>query len=131
MFRFKMSVDSNCPRCNMEETTAHLLWECLESNKIWSHLNEILEALQCSSLKITKYEDLYKTESNDAISTIKIRIIQEMIQIERPKNWCKQRIIHVISQLRDYDLINSKGNHESNKAKIKWFPFLNLKTDDH
>jgi hypothetical protein len=131
MFRFKMSVDSNCPRCNMDETTAHLLWECPESNKIWSHLNEILEAIQCSSLKINKYEDLYKTESNAAISTIKIRIIQELIQIERPKNWCKKRIIQVISQLRDYDLINSKGNHDSNKAKIKWLPFLNLKTEDH
>jgi hypothetical protein len=110
----------------MEETTPHLLWECHESRKIWVLLNNLLDELQCSIYKIVNYEDLYKTERNSAISTIKIKIIQQLIQIERPKDWCKATLVRLITQLIEYDLCNAKGKIGMDKTKVKWGAFLKL-----
>jgi hypothetical protein len=42
MFKYNMTVSPHCPRCGMEETTRHLLWECFESKNIWTIYNVIL-----------------------------------------------------------------------------------------
>ena len=122
-----MTQDSKCPRWSLEETTPHLLWECHESRKIWSLFNKLLDEHQCSVFKIANYEDLYKTERNSAISIIKMKIIQQLIQIERPKDWCKATIVCLITQLIDYDFCNSKGKNEIDRTKLKWGTFLTLK----
>ncbi len=127
MYKFKMTQDSKCPRCSLEETTPHLLWECHESRKIWSLFNKLLDELQCSVYKIANYKDLYKTERNSAISIIKMKIIQQLIQIERPKDWCKATLVRLITQLIDYDFCYSKGKNEIDRTKLKWGTFLKLK----
>jgi hypothetical protein len=70
----------------MVEDTKHLLWDCIESRKIWKIHNEVLKSLKMDNMLILKYEDLYRNELTSASSLIKIRIIQEFIQINRPIN---------------------------------------------
>ena len=38
---------------------------------------------------LNKCEDLYRTEQYSTLSLIKIKIVQELIQIVRPKDWTK------------------------------------------
>jgi hypothetical protein len=128
MFKFKMTDSPNCPRCGLEETTRHLLWECEDSKKIWLIFNTILDNNHLPKSKVLKYEDLYRTEFTNSVSIIKMKIIQEMIQVERPKNWSNARLVNLIIQIRDYELFNLKGSLESVKTRKKWKNFLNLKT---
>jgi hypothetical protein len=127
MFKYKMSQTPNCPRCNEIESTKHLLWKCNESRKIWSLYNEVLDNCNLGECKIEKYEDIYCTENNyKALSTIKMKIIQEFIQIERPKNWTILRMHKLIINLRDLELYNGVNNNSIDKTNKKWNYFLNL-----
>ena len=62
------------------------------------------------SEKVENYADIYKPGLSAEITLIKIRIIQEMIQIDRPKNWNNERMMSVIN-----DLINveKRSHHKS------------------
>jgi hypothetical protein len=126
MFKYKMNDSPYCPRCGSEETTKHLLWECEDSKKIWTLFNVILSNNQLSENKILKYEDLYRTEYSSSVSIIKMKIIQAMIQIERPKNWCRTNLVNLIVQIRDFELLNSTGSTDPLKTRNKWKNFLNL-----
>ena len=128
MFKYKMTDTPNCPRCGSEETTEHLLWECVESKKIWTLYNIILSKNLYSDQKILKYEDLYRTEPSSSVSIIKMKIIQEMIQIERPKNWCMARLVNTIIRIRDLEIASSTGPIGRKKETLnKWKNFLDLK----
>ena len=35
MKKYRMMESDECPRCNMTETTKHLLWECKHVKRIW------------------------------------------------------------------------------------------------
>jgi hypothetical protein len=104
-----------------------LLWECNKSRRIWSLYNEVLDNCNLGECKIEKYEDIYCTENSyKALSTIKMKIIQEFIQIERPKNWTILRMHKLIINLRDLELYNGVNNNSINKTNKKWKYFLNL-----
>ena len=118
MYKYKMTDNENCPRCGLVEDTRHLLWDCLDSQKIWKSYNEILREAMLSKLILKCYDDLYRVEANEVLSTIKIKLIQEMIQIVRPTNWTKDRTINIIGQLRRIDLYNSRECKD--KVRKKW-----------
>jgi hypothetical protein len=84
MFRFKMTNDDKCPRCLQIETMKHMLWECRESANIWSLLNNTLSEIGLERERILEYEDVFNVTNSSAITHIKMKIIQEMIQITRP-----------------------------------------------
>jgi hypothetical protein len=127
MFKFKMTKDPNCPRCGILETTKHLLWECSESRNLWKSYNEILTQVGLNSLNINSYEDLYRTEDLPVLSTLKLKFIQEQIQIIRPKNWSNFRTIQIMTQLRDIELHNA--DIDNSKMQKRWKPFLKLNLD--
>jgi hypothetical protein len=127
MFKFKMTKDPNCPRCGILETTKHLLWECSESRNLWKSYNEILTQVGLNSLNINSYEDLYRVEDLPVLSTIKLKFIQEQIQIIRPKNWSNFRTIQIMTQLRDIELHNA--DIDNSKMQKRWKPFLKLNLD--
>jgi len=125
MFKFKMCNSPKCPRCEETESTKHLLWECGESQRIWKHYNEIISEQGMSDAQINKYEDIYATDKIGPLSIIKMKIVQEFIQIERPVNWCKERVKQLIINLRNIELLNL-----SNKTKTessKWKNFMKIK----
>ncbi len=123
MFKFKMSVNPNCPRCGLVETTRHLLWECQESRKIWNLLNAILDKNGQWSNRILKYEDIYRTETNCIASILKMKIIQETIQNDRPKYWTAEKMKNKLLKVREMELITASSSQKKTSTKI-WHDFM-------
>jgi hypothetical protein len=91
MKRFNMIPDDKCDRCLSVETSKHLLFECVHSSKIWSFYNSIMRFLKNEQDCVINYEDIFKIGPNMANNVVKVKTIQTMIQIERPKNWNMNR----------------------------------------
>jgi hypothetical protein len=125
MFKYKMTDSPKCPRCDQIETTKHLLWECFESQRIWSSYNNVLNNLQLTCYNINCYDDIYRLESLDLLSLIKIRLVNEFIQIIRPTNWDNLRTVNIITKLRNTEFHNSDW---TNKDKVirRWEIFNGL-----
>ena len=70
--------------------------------------------------KIKEYEDVYKPGSNSAIALIKIKIIQELIQIERPRLWNKENVTKIILKMIKIEKYNSETNKTNEKYGKKW-----------
>jgi len=125
MFKYKMTNSPKCPRCDQIETTKHLLWECFESQRIWSSYNNVLNNLQLTCYNINCYDDIYRLESLDLLSLIKKRLVNEFIQIIRPTNWDYLRTVNIITKLRNTEFHNSDW---TNKDKVirRWEIFNGL-----
>jgi hypothetical protein len=126
MFKYKMTDTEKCPRCDSTENTKHLLWECPESRKIWEVYNEMLSSVNLPNLKINQYADIYRTEVLPVLSTIKLKLIQETIQIIRPVKWNKERLQQTISDLRNKELYNGECKNDIIKTKKRWEKLLKL-----
>jgi hypothetical protein len=122
MFKFKMTADANCPRCGLVESTKHLLWDCIESQKIWKSYNETLSTARLRNHNLNNYEDLYRVEAIKVLSIVKLKLVQEMIQIIRPMNWTKNRMINLIGQLKRIET----HNNSNDSLKKKWEIFDNV-----
>jgi hypothetical protein len=70
--------------------------------------------------EVDEYNSIYVTPEGTAITQIKIRIIQEMIQIARPNNWGRCEIRKLVKDLINMELYNSKQNRVMHKFKLKW-----------
>jgi hypothetical protein len=92
MYKYKMVNNNKCKRCEEVETYKHLIWECREAQKIWKAFNEFVVHLDLQEEKIMEYDNIFMIGERGMLSKIKIRVIQEMIQIERPVNWTIERI---------------------------------------
>jgi len=123
MFKFKMVESPNCPRCGMVETFKHLIWECRESRKIWDSYNEVMNDLNLEIIRINKHQDIYRSENVSTVSVIKMKIVQELIQIERPTNWSKENIVRIIRQIRKIEMSNAEEAHDIERFKRKWTKF--------
>jgi hypothetical protein len=128
MFTYKMTATPNCPRCNQVETSKHLLWECAETKKLWKAYNDVLREISLDKMNLILYEDLFKTETIPLLMTIKLRMIQELIQINRPTNWNTTRTRNIIFQIRNMEMQNSSSNNM--KILKRWENFKNLTNND-
>ena len=120
MKRYNMTQSDKCPRCDQTETTQHLLWECYQSKKIWDLFNEWVTGINKQEERVTEYKNVYKVGKSAGITQIKIKLIQEMIQIRRPENWVKENLLKLIKDLEKLDNYNSKKYHKSKDYEIKW-----------
>ena len=69
---------------------------------------------------MNQYCDVFKLVQSASINTIKIKVIQELIQIERPINWtvgCFKESIAEIIRIEKYNAISNKTLR---KFEIKW-----------
>jgi hypothetical protein len=110
MFKYRMVNSNKCMRCDEIETYKHLIWECEEAKRIWHLFNELVVSEKQKEGKILDYDDVFKIGSTKIINKVKIRVIQAMIQIERPVNWTQVNITRIINEIR---------NIESCKIKLK------------
>jgi hypothetical protein len=55
-----------------------------------------------------------------------MKIIQEMIQIDRPKNWDKTKVIESIKTIMNIEKYNSIKYKQESKFYNKWKQFLKL-----
>jgi hypothetical protein len=108
-----MTYSSECDRCRAEESTKHLLWDCPFSQLAWMHLNEILDERNLGLDKIVSYEKIFDFEGAACATLIKLKIINEFIQIERPKHILKSTILILIDLL-----MNTKKNIAIKNQKL-------------
>jgi hypothetical protein len=73
---------------------------------------------------VQSYENIYKIGNTPRTAIIKIRVIQELIQMERPKHWTTKSLEYLIENLIQTDEYNAKQTHSENKFLSKWY-FLN------
>jgi hypothetical protein len=118
-----MTETDNCPRCGLTETTKHLLWECVHAKKIWEYFNQLTQDGNVSS-----YEDVFRVNNEYGTVLIKIKTIQELIQIERPKNWTMEKFSEIIRQLICTEKYNATITKTLSKHYKKWSKYINLES---
>jgi hypothetical protein len=102
-----MATDNRCKRCQEIETYKHLIWECGETKKIWMIFNEFVTQLNLREEKIQDYENIFMIGETEVISKIKIRLIKEMIQIERPVNWSREKLLKLTNEIKNKEMYNA------------------------
>jgi hypothetical protein len=83
MLRFKMVDSDGCKQCHEVETFKHLLWECNCTKEIWRNFNSILSKRGLDNKRINSYSDIFKFSMSAATTTIRLKIINQFIQINR------------------------------------------------
>ena len=96
--------------------------------KLWKAYNDVLKEISLDKMNLILYEDLFKTETIPLLMTIKLRMIQELIQITRPTNWNTSRTLNIIFQLRNMEMQNDNSNNK--KTLKRWENFKNITNND-
>ena len=109
MCRFGMIDNNTCERCHQIESTRHLLWDCVESKNIWELFNTWTRTNDSMSKVINEYHDIYAMDDCAHVCKVKMRIIQEMIQIERPRDWNLTQIESISMDIRKIELYNNSS----------------------
>ena len=120
MKKLKMMNSDECLRCGSPETTKHLLWECYQAHKVWIAFNDLLKNIGFPNDCVESYDKIYNHSSSAAITTIKIKTIQELIQIDRPTNWNKERVVSMALEIVNIEKYNSKVNNCLREYNVKW-----------
>jgi hypothetical protein len=69
---------------------------------------------------VNSYKDIYNFNNNAAVNTIKLKIINEFIQINRPKNLNKEKIKMLIDNVRNTEKFIAIKNKQLINFKTKW-----------
>ena len=128
MKRFKMTETDKCPRCGQTETTEHLLWECIHSQSIWTEYNNYMRLIGQTKEIVQTYDKIYTPGNNSGTALIKIKVTQELIQMNRPVHWNKDKMENLIDDLLKMENYIAKKNHFIEKFNRKWI-FLTRNTD--
>jgi hypothetical protein len=118
MKKYNMITTDSCPRCGEVEDTKHLLWECRHVAHIWKLYNSKMDKI--GSRRVTSYEEVYTPGNSLATCNIKIKLIQEMIQIDRPKNWTMENINNLINSMKMMELHTATMNNSTTRYNLKW-----------
>jgi hypothetical protein len=73
-----------------------------------------------TNCRINNYNEVYTAGETAGITTIKIRLIQEMIQIRRPTNWDEAKLQSVVDEIKNIEHYNYKMMHCVDKYDKKW-----------
>jgi hypothetical protein len=120
MKKYRMTETDSCPRCVGTETINHLLWECPHAKKIWDLFNNFMSKWGKTEESVQSYENIYKVGLSPGPALIKIRVIQELIQIDRPKNWDIEKLESLVENLLRTEQYIANQNYTSEKFKSKW-----------
>ena len=108
MNRFGKSNNNKCERCDQIEITKHLLWECMEAGRIWEAYNIWVrnQAVFIRVKQLSEYKDIYEVDDNTQACKVKIKIIQELIQINRPRSWNLENINSIDRNIKAMEKYN-------------------------
>ena len=70
------------------------------------------QPLTSDCVQVNNYNDIYVVENNAQTCKVKIKIIQEMIQITRPRYWNLEHINNIDKNLRGMENYNKTINHK-------------------
>jgi hypothetical protein len=88
------------------------------------HLNDILEEINLGLDKIVSYENIFDFGGTACATLVKLKIINECIQIERPKHLLKSKILTLINLLMNREKYIAIKNKKFEKFDERWKPFL-------
>jgi len=120
MKKYKMIESDNCERCQQSETIEHLMWGCKWSRIAWENFNVIMLEKGERESTVNSYKDIYNFNNKAAVNTIKLKIINEFIQINRPKNLNKEKIKMLIDNVRNTEKFIAVKNKQLINFKTKW-----------
>jgi hypothetical protein len=120
MKKYKMTETDSCPRCGLIETTKHLLLECVHAKNIWSLYNTLMTQIGKSCELVNNFEEVVKSCNSPEISIVKVKIIQQLIQIERPMNWDQEKLHTIIRELINIEQFNANASRSIDKFNMKW-----------
>jgi exonuclease III len=120
MKKFNMTTTDKCPRCGEVETIQHLLWECLQVKLIWKIYNNLMVKVNKTDEQINDYKQIYEVGKTSGTALIKIKVIQELIQIRRPMNWNMENLKKLVTDLVNIEKYNSKISHSEERTSTKW-----------
>jgi hypothetical protein len=67
---------------------------------------------------VNNYENVFRTCEEPAISIVKAKVIQALIQIERPINWNREKLLDTIKDLinvEEYNAVVSRSHFSSSE----------------
>jgi hypothetical protein len=120
MKKYKMTSTDECPRCGLTETVDHLLWECVHVQQIWNKYNNLIRKMGKDQDLVRNYNNVYRTGPNPISTLIKIKVIKELIQIERPKNWDDNRMESLVKEIINNERYIAKKKYLLGKFLSKW-----------
>jgi hypothetical protein len=120
MLRFRMSRDDECERCGHKETYRHLLWECREASIVWQAFNSYMIRIGQQPIQVNKYEDVFDIYPNKILSMIKVKVVQAMIQINRPQGWNMESVRKLALEIKSIELYNSVTKNKLDKTRRIW-----------
>lgn len=123
MKKYKMVENDECERCNSPESTEHLLWGCRWSKLAWENYNSYLISLGISGGLVDSYRDVYSFNNGSGINTVKLKIINELIQIIRPKNLTIDRIKNITNNIKNIEKYIAVKNNNLIRHEKKWYMF--------
>jgi hypothetical protein len=121
MYRYKMNTSPLCMRCGEIENNAHLLYNCRFSLQMWLSFNKIIKESLSSNYKIERFEDIYNFDSGPVENVLKIKLINELIQIDKPKHLNKNKILSIMNDIKNTErYIAIKNNQSLIAFNKKW-----------
>jgi exonuclease III len=121
MFRYKMVESPTCKRCGEIETNNHLLFECRFTVLMWSIYNKVLRESFNSKYSIRRIEDIFDFNNGPIENGLKIKLINELIQIDRPMYWTKEKILNIATEMKNIEkYIAIKNNKNLLAFDKKW-----------
>jgi hypothetical protein len=84
------------------------LWECREAKNIWSLFNEFVTNLNQDNERIQEYDKVFEVGNTGNVSKVKMKIVQGMIQIERPRFWTSEKIKDIVNEIKSIEMYNVK-----------------------
>jgi hypothetical protein len=120
MLKYKMTQSDKCPRCGVTETINHLLWECHHAKLIWNEYNNFMTNVSKQTERVNNYKEIYIPGDIPATALIKIKVTQELIQMNRPTNWSSLKMENLVKELINMEKYIAKENHDLTKFLKKW-----------
>ena len=124
MLRFKMVNSDLCKQCNEVETFRHLLWECSCTKETWRNFNSILSRKGLDNERINSYSDIFKFTSSAATTTIRLKIINQFIQINRHNKLGEDKILNIIKEIMSKEKYIASKNNRQHQYNKKWTKYL-------
>lgn len=102
-----MTETPNCARCGQIESNKHLLFECKSSSEMWESYNKVMNNTSDDFKQIKSFDDIFDFGGNALVNIVKIKLIQETIQITRPTYWCQGRVENITKEQKELNHLNN------------------------
>ena len=87
---------------------------------MWRSFNDYIKMINQEQCEVKRYEDVFSVEGNRIISMLKVRVVQELIQIERPRGWIMENTRKLAFDLKRIEIYNSAAKHKIEETKGRW-----------